>query len=80
MTTRPAPGRASAGTPGRKSAWPTPRAPGWLLAAVAAVVAGAVLVGLAHRPTTGQRAADLHGVIRTLTTGIESCAGGCGTP
>ena len=78
MTIRPAPGRADPGTAtaGAKSAWPTPRAPGWLLAAVAAVVAGAVLVGLAHRPTTGQRAADLHGVIRTLTTGIESCAGG----
>ncbi len=76
MTTRPAPGRASPSAPSTKSAWPTSRAPGWLIAAIAAVLAGAVLVALAHRPTTGQRAADLHGVIQTLTTGIESCAGG----
>ncbi len=78
MTTRPAPGGANTGTSGNRtsSGWPTPRAPGWLIAAVAAVAAGAVLVGLAHRPTTGQRAADLHGVIQALTTGIESCAGG----
>ncbi len=78
MTSRPAPGQAAAiaGSRRRKSAWPAPRAPGWLRAAVAAVAAGAVLAGLAHRPTTGQRGADLHAVTRTLTTGIESCAGG----
>ncbi len=73
MTTRPAPARAAAA---RKNNWPAARSPGWLVAAVAAVAAGAVLVGLAHRPTTGQRAADLHGLIQTLNTDIESCAGG----
>ncbi len=73
LTTRRAPSRASNVT---KSAWPVPRTPGWLLAAVAAVAAGAVLVGLDHRPTSGQRAADLHGLIQTLNTDIESCAGG----
>ncbi len=73
MTSRLAPGRARATT---SSGWPVRRAPGWLLAAFAVLLAGAVLVGLAHRPTRGQRAADLHGLIQALNTDIESCAGG----
>jgi hypothetical protein len=73
MTTRPAPARTAAAG---NSSWPTPRAPRWLIAAVATVAAGAVLVALAHRPTTSQRAADLLGVRQTLNTDIESCAGG----
>ena len=72
MTTR----RAPAGGNVTKSGWPVPRTPGWLLAAVAAVAAVAVLVGLHHRPTSGQQAADLHGLMQTLNTDIESCAGG----
>ncbi len=56
--------------------WPVRRAPGWLIAAVAAFIATAVLVGLAHRPSNRERAVDLHGLIKTLNTGIESCAGG----
>ncbi|HUK71730.1 MAG TPA: hypothetical protein VLW50_23685 [Streptosporangiaceae bacterium] len=73
MTIQPAPVRAAT-TP--KPSWPTPRAPRWLIAAVAAVAAGTVLGGLAHRPTNGQRGADLDGVIQTLNSDIESCAGG----
>ena len=37
--------------PLRHGGWPVHRAPWWLLAAGALVLAGAVLVGLAHRPT-----------------------------
>jgi len=37
-----------------------------------------VLVGLAHRPSTGQRAADLRGFTRDMNADIESCAGGVG--
>jgi hypothetical protein len=73
MTSRLAPGRARTTT---NSGWPVRRAPGWLLAAFAGFLTVAVLVGLAHRPTTGQRAADLHGLIQALNTDIESCAGG----
>lgn len=72
MTSRLVPSQANAKAPG----WPVRRAPAWLLVALAAVLAGAVLVGLAHRPTKGQRAADLRGMIQALNTGIESCAGG----
>lgn len=56
--------------------WPVRRSPPWLFAAIAAGLAGVVLVGLAHHPTTGQRAADLRGMIRTLNVDIRSCAGG----
>jgi len=60
----------------RNQRWPVRRAPGWLIAAVAALIAVAVLVGLSHRPSNRERAADLHGLIKTLNTGIQSCAGG----
>jgi hypothetical protein len=56
--------------------WPVRRSPPWLFAAIAVGLAAAVLVGLAHHPTTGQRAADLRGMIRTLNFDIRSCAGG----
>jgi hypothetical protein len=64
--------------PIRHSRWPTRRTPRWLLAAGAGLLAVAVLVGLAHRPSTGQRAADLRGFIRDMNTDIQSCAGGVG--
>jgi hypothetical protein len=73
MTRRGAPGPAGAAG---SSGWPVRRAPRWLLAAAAVLAGLAVLVGLAHRPTNGQRAVDLHGLIRTLNFDIESCAGG----
>ncbi len=60
----------------RATGWPVRRAPAWLFVALAAALAAAILVGLARHPTKGQRAADLRGVIRALSTGIESCAGG----
>jgi hypothetical protein len=62
--------------PLRQSRWPVPRAPRWLLLAVALLVAGMVLVGLVHQPSTGQRAADLRAFLRHMQAGIESCAGG----
>jgi hypothetical protein len=43
-----------------------------------AILAAAVAVGLAHRPTPGQRAADLAGFLQTVNADIESCAGGVG--
>jgi hypothetical protein len=42
------------------------------------VLAGAVAVGLVHRPSTAERASDLTGVLQTLTADVESCAGGVG--
>jgi hypothetical protein len=43
-----------------------------------ALLVGAVLVGLTHRPSTAQRAADLRGFLQQMNTDIESCAGGVG--
>jgi hypothetical protein len=62
--------------PLRQSRWPVPRTPRWLLLAGALLLAGVVLVGLAHRPSTSQRAADLRGFLQDMQTSIESCAGG----
>jgi hypothetical protein len=36
----------------------------------------AALVGLTHRPSTAERAADLRGFLANMNTDIESCAGG----
>ena len=62
--------------PIRRGRWPVGRTPRWLLLAVAALVAAAVLVGLAHRPSPGQRAADLRAFLADMRTDIQSCAGG----
>jgi hypothetical protein len=62
--------------PLRHGGWPVQRAPWWLFAAGALVLAGAVLVGLAHHPTRSQRAADMNGFLHDMTTDIQSCAGG----
>ncbi|HEU5418616.1 MAG TPA: hypothetical protein VFV41_13085 [Streptosporangiaceae bacterium] len=56
--------------------WPARRYPRWLLPALAVLVAAAVAVGLAHRPSRQERAADLRGLLHTLNYDIESCAGG----
>jgi len=64
--------------PIRRGRWPVGRTPRWLLLAVAALVAAAVLVGLAHRPSPGQRAADLRAFLADMRTDIQSCAGGVG--
>ena len=68
------PGRG--GIAARPSGWPVLRTPLWMFAAGAVLVAGLVLAAVPHRPSTGQRAADLRGMVHDLTTDIESCAGG----
>jgi hypothetical protein len=62
--------------PIRRGRWPVGRTPRWLLLAVAALVVAAVLVGLAHRPSPPQRAADLRAFLADMRTDIQSCAGG----
>jgi hypothetical protein len=62
--------------PLRHGGWPVQKAPRWLLVAGALVLAGAVLTGLAHRPTRSQRAADVNAFLHDMTTDIQSCAGG----
>jgi hypothetical protein len=71
--TEPAP---PAYVPIRMAAWPTRRVPRWVIGAGAVLLAVAVAVGLSHRPTAGQRAADLRSFLQQLTTDIESCSGG----
>ncbi len=72
--TRQQPPRAS----NRASGWPVRRTPRWVLLAGAGLLVIAVLVALVHKPTQGERASDLRGVLQELTTDIESCAGGVG--
>jgi hypothetical protein len=62
--------------PLRHSRWPVYRAPWWVYAAGAVVLAGAVLVGLSHHPTQAQRAADMNAFLHDTTTDIQSCAAG----
>jgi hypothetical protein len=62
--------------PLRTKGWPTRRAPRWAVFAFAGLLVIAVGIGLAHRPTPGERAADLRGFLQDMTTDIESCAGG----
>jgi hypothetical protein len=47
-----------------------------MLVAAAVLVAGLVVFAIPHRPSTGQRAADLRGMVHDVTYDIESCAGG----
>ena len=60
----------------RASGWPVLRTPKWMLAAGVVLVAGLTLAAIPHRPSTGQRAADLRGMVHDLNVDIESCAGG----
>ncbi len=62
--------------PIRRGRWPVSRTPRWLILAGAALVAVAVLVGLAHKPTQPQRASDLRGFLNDMRYDIQSCAGG----
>ena len=61
--------------PIRRSAWPVRGTPRWLLAAFALLVAGAVAVGLAYKPSQAQRAADLRAFLRDMSYDIGACAG-----
>jgi hypothetical protein len=47
-----------------------------MLAGGVVLVAGLTLAALPHHPSTGQRAADLRGMVHDLNVDIESCAGG----
>ena len=60
----------------RPSGWPVLRTPKWMLVAGVVLVAGLTLAALPHRPSTGQRAADLRGMVHDLNVDIESCASG----
>jgi hypothetical protein len=62
----------------RATGWPVRRTPRWLLLAGAGLVIIAVAVGLVHKPSEGQRASDMRGVLQQLSADIESCAGGVG--
>src|SRR6266487_4126370 len=62
--------------PLRSTGWPARRSPRWLIAALAALGLVAVALGIAHRPTPGQRAADLRGFLHSLTADVGSCAAG----
>jgi len=62
--------------PIRRTAWPVRRTPRWWFAAGAAVVVAGVLVGIAVHPSKAQRAGDLNGFMKDMTTDIQSCAGG----
>src|SRR5215472_1080414 len=64
--------------PIRRSGWPTRRSPRWVFAAVAVLALIGVAVGLSHRPTSGERAADLKSLLAALNTDVESCSGGVG--
>jgi hypothetical protein len=63
--------------PLRSGGWPVQRrTPRWLLLIGVAMLAGAVLVGLVHKPSQSQQAADLKTFLADMRTGTESCAGG----
>lgn len=62
--------------PLRARGWPTRRAPRWVFAAGAVLLIIAIAVGLAHRPTRGQRATDLHGLLAMMNADVISCSAG----
>jgi hypothetical protein len=64
--------------PIRQTRWATRRSPLWLLAVIAVLAVGAVLVGLSRSPSQAQRASDLRGFTGDMNYDIESCAGGVG--
>ena len=62
--------------PIRHTRWPVRRTPRSLFLVGLALLVVAALVGLTHRPSTAQRAADLRGFLHNMNADIESCAGG----
>jgi hypothetical protein len=61
-----------------RSGWPTRRISKVGYLAVAVGITGAVLVGLVHRPSTAERAADLRGFVSDMQADIGSCAADVG--
>ena len=62
--------------PIRQTRWATRRTPWWVLAAVAVVLAGTVLVALVHRPSPSERASDFRGFLGDMEADVGSCASG----
>lgn len=62
--------------PIRHTRWATRRTPRWVLAVLAVLVVGAVLVALVHKPSPTERAADLRGFLGDMEYDIGSCAAG----
>lgn len=62
--------------PIRAKGWPSRRAPKWVFAAGAVLLAIAIAVGLAHRPSNAQRATDLRTFLHQLNADVQSCSGG----
>ncbi|HET9080714.1 MAG TPA: hypothetical protein VFO01_09395 [Trebonia sp.] len=59
-----------------RTGWPVVRTPKWMWGGGALLVGGLVLAAIPHHPSASQRATDLQNVVSSMTTGIESCAGG----
>ena len=58
--------------PIRTSRWPVhQKTPRWLLLAGALIVVGIVLVALVQKPSQSQRAGDLKGFLKDVTTDID---------
>jgi hypothetical protein len=64
--------------PIRQSGWSARRTPRLAFVAGAVLIACAVLVGLVHRPSTAERAADLRGFVSDMRADIGSCAADVG--
>jgi hypothetical protein len=61
-----------------RGGWPTRRMPVAAYIAIAALIIGTVLVALVHRPSTGERAADLRAFVSDMRADIGSCAADVG--
>jgi hypothetical protein len=62
--------------PIRHTRWATRRTPWWVVAAVAVVLVGTVLVALVHRPSQTERVSDFRGFLGDMEADIGSCAAG----
>ena len=60
----------------RRSGWPVRRMPLWTLLVAVVLVAGVVLVSLAHKPSNAQQVSDFNSYLHDMNAAVESCAGG----
>jgi len=60
----------------RNGGWPARRMPRWAALIALPLIAGVVLVSLAHKPSHAQQVADLNGYMQDMNSAVESCAGG----